>query len=232
VADRQRETKPDLPKLFFQDARRVLLKETDALAFDPSDILRIAMNSALQAEFREMFRTEVNNPQLADLTIHHLEHCATDLESSSRVSDIKVDLIDRAGMAVAASVTVAAIGMAVVSGGSLGAILLLTGGLVGMAASGTSRTIIKLSGHRSSVAAEGASSCQGFGGRKMTGFDIHAMVYGAMGFAVALWCAGLGAYAVLSDLSQKTALLKTLTEELGIRLRTLGEEMRKANVSL
>jgi hypothetical protein len=154
MADRQRETTPDLPKRFFQEARRVLVKETDALAFDLADILLIAQNSALQAEFREMFRTEVNNPQLADLIIHHLEHCATDLESSARMSDIKVDLIDRAGMAVAASVTVAAIGMVVVSGGSFGAILLLAGGLVGMAASGTSRTIIKLNGHRSSVAAE------------------------------------------------------------------------------
>ena len=131
-----------------------MLKETDALAFDPADILRIAQNSALQAEFRAIFRTEVNNTQLADLIVHHLEDCASDLESSAKVSDIKVDLIDRAGMAVAASVTVAAIGLAVVSGGAIGAILLLSGGLLGMAASGTSRTIIKLNGHRSMVAAE------------------------------------------------------------------------------
>jgi hypothetical protein len=66
----------------------------------------------------------------------------------------------------------------------------------------------------------------------MTSLDIHTVVYGAMGLVVALWCAGLGAYAVLSDLNQKATLLKTLTEELGIRLRTLGEELRKANVSL
>jgi hypothetical protein len=67
-----------------------------------------------------MFRTDVNNPQLADR----------------------------------ASVTVAAIGMTVLIGGSLGGILLLARGLVGTAASGTSRTVIKLNGHKSVVAAE------------------------------------------------------------------------------
>jgi hypothetical protein len=66
----------------------------------------------------------------------------------------------------------------------------------------------------------------------VTGLDIHVVIYGAIGLLVALWCVGLGAYAVLSDLNQKAALLKTLTEELGLRLRKLGEEMRKANVSL
>ena len=230
MADRQRETTPELPKRFFQEARRVLLKETDALAFDPADILRIAQNSALQAEFREIFRTEVNNPQLAGLIVHHLEHYATDLESSARISDIKVDLIDRAGMTVAASVTVAAIGMTVVSGGSFGAILLLAGGLVGMAASGNSDKAEwpqKLRRRR-----EGASSREWAGGEEMIDLDSQAIVYGVIGLAVAVWCTGLSAYAILSDRKQKTALLKSLTEELGVRLRKLGEEMRKANISL
>ena len=66
----------------------------------------------------------------------------------------------------------------------------------------------------------------------MTDFDIHVMVYGALGALVALWCIGLGAYAVLSDLNQKAIVLRTLTEEFGVRLRTLGDELRKANVSL
>lgn len=66
----------------------------------------------------------------------------------------------------------------------------------------------------------------------MTGFDIHAVVCGVTGLVVALWCAGLGAYAGRSDLNQKSALLRTPTEEPGVRLRALGEGMRKANISL
>jgi hypothetical protein len=143
-----------LPERFFRAARQVLVKDTDRLVFDAGDILRIAEDTAMQAEFKEMFRTEVNNPQLADIIIHYLEEFASDLESRAAISDIKVDLIDRAGMAVNASVTVAAIGMVVVSGGAVGAILLLAGGLVGLGLTGTGRTLMKLDSHRSMFAAE------------------------------------------------------------------------------
>jgi hypothetical protein len=142
-----------LPERFFHEARRVLMKEADRLAFDAADILRIAQDAAMRAEFREMFRTEVNNPRLADIVIHYVESIASDLESRAAISDIKVDLIDRVGMAVVASVTVAAIGMVVVSGGALASVLLLTGALVGLAAAGTSRTWIKLDSHKRMFAA-------------------------------------------------------------------------------
>lgn len=144
-----------LPKRFFHEARRVLLKETARLAFDAIDILRIAQDPALQGEFKEMFRNEVNNPQFAELIIDYLVDFASDLESSAKISAIKVDLIDRAGIAVAASVTVAAIGMVVVTGGTLGSALLLAGGAHRFGcATGTSRTVLKLNSHTSAVAAE------------------------------------------------------------------------------
>lgn len=142
-----------LPERFFHEARRGLLKDTDRLAFDAADVLRIAQDSAMQAEFREIFRTEVNNPQLADIIVHHLDDVATDLESAARISDIHVDLLDRAGLAVAASVSVAAIGMVVLSGGTLASALLLSGGLVGLVAAGIGRTFMKLGSHQGTVAA-------------------------------------------------------------------------------
>jgi hypothetical protein len=142
-----------LPERFFQEARRVLVKDTDRLVFDAGDILRIAEDTAMQAEFKEMFRTEVNNPQLADIITHHLDDLASDLESAAKISDIRVDLLDRAGMAVAASVTVAAIGLVVVSGGTLASLLLLAGGVVGLGAAGATRTRMKLHSHKNMFAA-------------------------------------------------------------------------------
>ena len=59
-----------------------------------------------------------------------------------------VELIDRAGMGVAVSVTAAGIGALVTIGATLGPIALLIGGLVGLAGSGTGRTVMKLSGNQ------------------------------------------------------------------------------------
>ncbi len=56
-----------LPERFFDAARRVLLKESDRLDFDAADILRIAQDTAMHAEFRETLRNEVNDPQLGDI---------------------------------------------------------------------------------------------------------------------------------------------------------------------
>jgi hypothetical protein len=75
------------------------------------------------------------------------------MEDAAEISELKLDLVDRAGMPVAASVTGAAIVAIIVSGGTLGPALLLGCGLVGLAASGTSRTLMKLSSRKSKSAA-------------------------------------------------------------------------------
>jgi hypothetical protein len=143
-----------LPERFFHEARRVLVKDSDRLDFDAADILRIAGDTLLQSEFREIFRNEVNNPQLSDIIVHYLNDLASNLESHAKISEIRADLLDRAGMTVAASVTVAAIGMIVASGGALLSVLLFAGGVLGLAATGTGRTLIKLSSHKSLFAAD------------------------------------------------------------------------------
>jgi|GEM_PF-3258428 len=143
-----------LPQRFFHEARRAALKETQRLAFASADIQTITRDPALLAEFREIFRSNVNDPAMSELVVDYLEDFAVDLESRAKVSDIKVDLIDKAGIAIAASVTVAAIGSAVVSGGTFGSVLLLAGGLIGLAAAATSRMKLKLYALGCSVAAE------------------------------------------------------------------------------
>ncbi len=143
-----------LPERFFDAARRVLLKESDRLDFDAADILRIAQDTAMHAEFREILRGEVNNPQLADIVVHYLDEIASELESRATISDIRVELIDRAGMAVSASVTVAAVGMLAVGGFAIGPSLVLAVGVIGLVASGAGRTILRLGGHKHSLAAE------------------------------------------------------------------------------
>lgn len=69
----------NLPERFYDAARRVLLKESDRLDFDAADILRIAQDTAMQAEFREILRNEVNNSQLADIVVHYLNEIASRL---------------------------------------------------------------------------------------------------------------------------------------------------------
>jgi hypothetical protein len=139
----------NLPERFFSEARSVLLQEAGKLTFEPADVLRIAKTRATRADFRRRFRQETDNQELREVILDFLEDVAEDMEDDSEVSEIKVDLVDRAGMAVMASVTGAAIVVIVVSGATLGSIVLLCGGLMGLTATSTSRTLMKFSSRRS-----------------------------------------------------------------------------------
>ncbi len=144
----------NLPERFFFQARRVLLQEADALDFEPGDILAIAQDRAMRADFRNRFRRETNDQELRKLVLEYLGGVAEDLDDAAEIAEIKVELVDRAGMPVAASVTGAAIVAIIVSGGTLGPALLLCFGLAGLAATGTSRTLMKLSSRKRKSAAK------------------------------------------------------------------------------
>jgi len=137
-----------LPERFFEAARRVLLKESDRLEFDAADILRIARDTAMQAEFRETVRSEVNHMQLAHIVVHYLDEIASEHESRATISDRWAVLIDRAGMTVAGSVIVATAGVLGVSGASLGLVSLLSGGAISLFLTGAGRTMMKVSSLR------------------------------------------------------------------------------------
>ena len=131
-----------------------MLKEARRLPFHAEDMQRITQDPVLMGEFREIFRTEVNNPGLSELVLDSLEDFATDLERDAKVFDIKVELIDRAGIAVGVSVTAAAAGMVVLAGGAFGSALLLAGGIIGLLAAGGIRMKLKIDSLNCSVAAE------------------------------------------------------------------------------
>ena len=144
----------DLPVRFFGAARNVLVGDSDRLDFEVYDLLAIVENPALRARFQTLYRELAQNPELGVLVREFLEDVATDLEDKAKVTDIKVDLLDRAGLAVAASVTAAGIAAIIATGGTVGAIILLSGGLIGMGSAGTGRTIMKLGGQRDVSAAQ------------------------------------------------------------------------------
>jgi hypothetical protein len=66
----------------------------------------------------------------------------------------------------------------------------------------------------------------------MTNLNTHDVLLGTIAAGVSIWCNILAGYAVLSDRRQKAAMLKALAKAFEIRLRHLGEELRKANISL
>jgi hypothetical protein len=150
---RRRAPAQSLPERFFARARDVLLQEAETLDFQAADILEIAQDRAMREDFRKRFQQETNNLELGKLILDYLDGVAEDMEDAAEISEIKLDLVDRAGMPVAASVTGAAIVAIIVSGGTLGPALLLCFGLVGLAVSGTSRTLMKLSSRKSKSAA-------------------------------------------------------------------------------
>ena len=154
MPNRSSESEQSLPERFFREARLLLLRESETLKFEPEDILNIAQDASLRAEFQELFATANNNPQLGNLIADYLEDVATDLEDKSKLSEIRVELLDRAGVGVAASVTAAGIAAIIASGGTLGAVVLLCGGIIGLGATGTGRTMLRLKSQKSVSAAQ------------------------------------------------------------------------------
>ncbi len=89
-----------------------------------------------------MFRY-VNDAELRELIIEHLNAVADELRNSSDRTDINVDLLDRAGLGVTVSVTAGAIGAIVATGGALAPFILLGAGIGGTAVCGVGRTAMK-----------------------------------------------------------------------------------------
>jgi hypothetical protein len=154
LTDKLPDYEPTLPQRFFQEARRLFTSESDRLHFEPHDLLKIAQDAALRAEFRSLYSTNINDPALEDLIVEFLEDVATDLEDKSKITEIKVELLDRAGLGVAASVTAAGIAAIVATGGALGPIVLVIGGVVGIVSTGAGRTILRTRSQRDISAAQ------------------------------------------------------------------------------
>lgn len=99
---------PSLPKLFFREVREVSLGNKSSVEFDPDDIVRIAENAALTAEFKVLFNTGVNHPDERALIREILERVADELEKTAKLQGVDSTLIERFGtIPPAAALTVA-----------------------------------------------------------------------------------------------------------------------------
>jgi len=129
-----------LPARFFAEARAALLDSKPSIDIASTDILRISEDATLRADFRRLFRRDTNDPELKALILRYLREVADSLEDAAEVADIDVDLLDRVAMAPSAGAVVAGCAAMIATGGAIGAIVLVSGGLFGLAASGIGRT--------------------------------------------------------------------------------------------
>lgn len=136
---------------FFEEARNVSLGNKKYMEAGSRDLLAIAMSPATQAEFRRQLLL-LNDPELHDQIVQFVLALAEAEDDNESDANRRVDLLDRAGLGVAASVTAAGIGAttasllsvkAIVAGSLLGPVGLLVGGLVGLCASAIGRHHLK-----------------------------------------------------------------------------------------
>ena len=134
----------DLPSRFFSEARLVFQSQKARIDFSVEDVCRIADDPAMSSAFVQKFRA-VNDPDLQGLIVDHLHSIAEGLHDSAEKTDIFVELVDRAGLGVTVSVTVAAVAAIVATGGAAaGPILMLFAGAGGTAVCGIGRTRLKV----------------------------------------------------------------------------------------
>ena len=107
-----------------------------------SYVLAIASDPALRLQFRQAFH-QINDPDMRLSIREYLGNLIGDLETASDRTDIKIDLLDRAGMGPSASVVAAGI-VALVSA-TVVAPFVLAAGLVGLITCGIGRTMLRSS---------------------------------------------------------------------------------------
>ena len=124
--------------VFFAQARLIAAGELTRFTLSPNDLLEIATYPAIRGEFNRKLK-ELNDPDLQEIIIDFFEDASDSLRELAASNERKVDLVDRAGLAVSASVTVAGIGttVAAVAGTVLtislaGPVALFGGGIAGL----------------------------------------------------------------------------------------------------
>ncbi len=137
---------------FFAEAREILDGERAEFTLSPDSLVQIAAQPALRSEFSRRLKA-INNDELRQLILDFLRDMAGVMDDAASDAERKVDLLDRAGMGVAASVTAAGIGTTVAASAAAGSLVgplgLLVGGLLGLIATAWGRDRLKRSANRS-----------------------------------------------------------------------------------
>ena len=156
---------------FFEEARAVGMGEKRHLEIASGDLVKIADQPAGRAEFQRALKS-ANDPETKDQVVQFVLDLADSFDESAAAADRKVELVDRAGLTVAASITATGIGTTVTmiaNGAAVGALLgpvgLLAGGLIGLVAVASGRHTLKRRSDGSKSAARKLRRLTGVTGR-------------------------------------------------------------------
>jgi hypothetical protein len=97
------------------------------------DVLKLIRSERKKREFTKRVVTEINDPDTQYAIVDTLRDLATGLENEERVNNRRADMVGSAGVAPGASVTATAIVLIATSGGALIPVLVLAGGVAGIA---------------------------------------------------------------------------------------------------
>ncbi|PVM86812.1 hypothetical protein DDF62_17310 [Caulobacter radicis] len=140
---------PDLSlaRVFYDRAREVYLETRPSIDVTPDQLLAIASDVSTQLELVRLVR-ELNDPEFRQLLILFLEDAADKLEEAAGNADDAADLLDRAGLAPAVTVTTGAIALTLATGGAAVPVVVVFLGAGGMIALGFGRTTLKSKSRR------------------------------------------------------------------------------------
>lgn len=125
----------DVLDKFFAQAREVQFGDRDEISLTPDEIYQIVSNNAVRARFILRFAKEAQSEELRTLIRLYLQSIASKEEEIAAEMRIDADGVERYVGRVGIGGAGAGIVMIVSTGGT-GAVILVGGGLVAMAASG------------------------------------------------------------------------------------------------
>lgn len=132
----------NLPDVFFDEARLVLLGEKDRIHFDGITFLRIVTDPALRTRFKHLFRQNCQNPELQDIIFAFLEEIADEENNQSREYEVVAKGVDHYVGGVGVGACVAGVAGILATSGA-GAIIFLAGGLISIASAGVSSSRLR-----------------------------------------------------------------------------------------
>jgi|GEM_PF-3876754 hypothetical protein len=212
-----------------------------------AEIIRIVENSACRASLTRIIQQEINDPDLRQYIVSFLDETADQYDDEVDFADAGIDLIDRSGLPIATAATVAGIGMLVTIGVTVGPVLLVGCGMAALALCVIGRTGVRLSGNGSKSIARKirrfADDVRKFGGsptmlensafrrrcreRDMMMLTSADIVLSALGLIVAVWCAGLVSYTILTTNRRRRFSLDRLVRDFATLLIDQGEALRR-----
>ncbi|WP_156398865.1 hypothetical protein [Methylobacterium sp. Leaf469] len=142
----------NLPERFIASSQAVFLGQQASSTISPQDLVEIASNSNLRDAFIYRFNQDITDQNLKNLIIDYVEDTAEALDNNINNTEAVIELVDRASFPIATAAVLSGIGLFASVGVFFGPIAIFAGGLIGLAASGTGRTILRMRTNRNKSA--------------------------------------------------------------------------------